>query len=101
MVWGSKGRDIPAGSFTLDKSQSASVFLNSSYMPTGRSCLGMSAAIESSFCVGAAKRAAGASAKIRLSDVEKIIFGCGVGAGEGLVDVVLCLCVTVDPKNPS
>src|SRR5690348_1876765 len=67
-------QDVPAGSLTLDRSQSESVFLNSSYTLAGRFCLGMRAAIESAFCVGAAKRAAGASAKSRLKDAGKIIF---------------------------
>ena len=38
----------------------------------------MSAAIESAFCVGAAKSAVGARAKTRLREVEKIIFGLEV-----------------------
>ena len=71
-------RCIPAGRATFDKSHSESVFLNSSYTTAGssvRSCLGMSAAIESTVCVGAAKRVAGASAKTRLREVVKIMFG--------------------------
>lgn len=84
-------KDIPAGSFTFDKSQSASVFLNSSYTPTGKSCLGMSDAIESAFCVGAAKRVAGAKAKTRLRVVVKIIFACRFRGKSGSVRNERCL----------
>ena len=68
--------NVPAGRMTLERSHSASVFLNSSYTTAGRSCLGISAAIESMVCVGAARRVAGARDRMRLRvDVVKIIFG--------------------------
>jgi hypothetical protein len=75
--WKELGRYIPAGRTTFDKSHSESVFLNSSYITAGssvRSCLGMSAAIESTVWVGAAKRVVGARAKTRLRVVVKIMF---------------------------
>lgn len=93
-------QDVPAGSLTLDRSQSESVFLSSSYTLAGRFCLGMRAAIESAFCVGAAKIAAGVSAKSRLKDAGKIIFvvaGC-VGVDVGRC-AVMVRCVTVDPSR--
>lgn len=58
--------DVPGGMETLERSQTPSIFLTWSM-----TALGM-------FCVGAAKRAAGARARMRESVFVKIIVGDGM-----------------------
>lgn len=79
----------PIGSFTLDKSQRESVFRSCSHTPAGRFWRGMSAAIESMCCVGAASRALGASAKMRLSGAVKSILSGRLGGEDGLLCCVM------------
>jgi hypothetical protein len=61
--WKQWREDIPTGNSTLLKSHSPLVLTNSSTTALGKSALGINCDIESTTCVGAAKRVAGARAK--------------------------------------
>lgn len=79
-----EGGNIPTGRTTFDKSQRPFVFFNSSTTGLGKSCLGISPAIDSVTVVGAANSVAGARAKTNERVFAKIIVEVGV---------VVCVCV--------
>lgn len=81
------GGDIPTGRTILDKSQSPFVFLNPSTTGLGKSCLGISPAIDSVTVVGAANSVAGARAKTNERVCAKIIVEVGVICNRS------CMCV--------
>lgn len=67
--------DLPTGSLTLDRSHSPLFCFSTCSTLAGKSCLGMMSATEAMVFVGAAKRVAGARAKMRLMVFVKIIVG--------------------------
>ena len=69
--------DLPTGSSTLDRSHSPSFCFSTLSTLAGKSSLGMMSATEAMVFVfvGAAKRVAGARAKMRLMVFVKIIVG--------------------------